>query len=93
MTAPARTVDYEEWSQMPRLRDVVRIRVGDLVVIRSRGAMRLARVTKVGTARVHTEYTTESALRAAEKDGLPVTITRKPVRIDDDFIRYAGRPA
>lgn len=91
---PARTVEFDEFAKMPRVRDLgFDLRVGDLVVLRSRGANRLARVSKVGTARVYTEYTTEAALRESRKYGGSLTVTRKPVRLDDDYLRFAGRPS
>lgn len=88
---PCHVPEFSEWAEMPRVRDLThRVRVGDLVVLRSRGSMRLARVTKVGTQRLYTEYTTESAKAHAAKYG-HLTVTRKSVRMDDDFLRYAGK--
>jgi hypothetical protein len=89
---PCRTVDFSEWSKMTRVRDLsFSLRRGDLVVLRSRGSMRLARVTKVGRVRVETEYTTEAARREADRYGHAPTVTRKSVPMDDDWLRFAGR--
>lgn len=90
---PSHVTTYEERAAMPRVRDLdFKLRPGDFVVLRSRGEHRIARVTKVGRVRVHTEYTTESALREALRANRPPTVTRKSVPMDDDWLRFAGRP-
>jgi hypothetical protein len=92
-TTPCHTVEFNEFKNMPRVRDLTFVlRSGDLVVIRSRGTMRLAKVTKVGRIRIATEYTTEGALRDAARYGSRPVITRKSVAMDDDFLRFAERP-
>jgi hypothetical protein len=89
---PARALPYEEWVKLPRVKDLDRPpRVGDLVSIRSRGAHRLARVTKVGRTRIYTEYTTESALRVAERDRRGPAVTRKSADMEDPWLRWVSR--
>jgi hypothetical protein len=91
---PARALPYEEWVKLPRVKDLDRKpSVGDLVAIRSRGLDRLARVTKVGRTRLYTEYTTESALRDAERFGTSPVVTRKSADMEDPWLRYVGRSA
>lgn len=60
-------------------------RVGQVILIRSRGAWRPARVTKVGRVNVQTEYTTEGALRDAARWNQQPVITRKPFPWDEAY--------
>ncbi len=89
----SRVADWEDYSRMPRVSDIdFKLRIGDIVVLDSRGRMRYARVTKVNPTRVLTEYATETAMRDAAKYGTRPTVTRKPVRLDDVKLRFAERP-
>lgn len=86
-------LDPSEYGRMPKVSDLdFTLRPGDIVAIDSRGRKRLARVTKVGPVRVQTEYTTESAIQTADRYGGELAVTRKPVALDDAFLRFAERP-
>lgn len=60
---PARVVADSDVSGVP----VADPQVGDLVVVHSRGRVRVVKVEKVGPKRVSVVYTTETALREAQK--------------------------
>ena len=89
---PCQVVEYDDLITYPKVADGgVTLRAGDLVSIRSRGENRLARVTKVGSVRIETEYTTVSASIHAARFGRKPTITRKPVSLDDPWLRFVRR--
>lgn len=61
------------------------VEVGFKVVIRSRGQMRRAIVTKVGRKNVEVAYVTEGGMKDAREHGWEATLTRKSVPSDEVY--------